>query len=90
MARIALLFVVGSWAGDLLLAIDSTAAVTANLTHSPPPRTLLANPFCSVVVRLRACQFETWLRAHHAAGSSNLLSTLNTLAHKLADCGAAR
>ena len=88
MARIALLFALGDWPGELLLATDSTAALTANLTRAPRSGTLLQLPFRSAVVQLRAQVFEAWLPAQHDSGSSTLLATLNAAADQLAALGA--
>ena len=54
LAKIALLFALGDWPGDVLLVTDSTAALMSNLTRAPPASFALVIPFRASVVRLRA------------------------------------
>ena len=49
-AKIELYYLLGGWRGVALLATDSTAALSANLTHSPRNGTLLLLPFCAALV----------------------------------------
>ena len=57
MAKIALLFALGDWPEDVLLAADS-AALMSNLTRAPPASSALIVPFCTSLVELRARLFE--------------------------------
>ena len=50
LAKIALYFLLGGWSGTVLLATDSTAALTANLTRAPRNGTLLLLPFRTALV----------------------------------------
>ena len=88
MAKIALYYLRGGWEGVALLASDSTAALSANLTQSPRNGTLLLLPFRAALVQLRARVQEVWLPAQHDSGSHTLLATLNAEADRLADEGA--
>ena len=88
LAKIALYYLLGGWKGVALLATDSTAALSANLTQSPRNGTLLLLPFRAALVQLRARVQEVWLPAHHDSGSHTLLASLNAEADRLADEGA--
>ena len=86
--KIALYFLLGGWSGTLVLATDSIAALTANLTRAPRNGTLLLLPFRTALVQLQARVLEVWLPAQHDSSASSLLAMLNAEADRLADLGA--
>ena len=88
LAKIALYFLLGDWSGTVLLATDSTAALTANMTRAPRNGTLLLLPFRTALVQLQARVQEVWLPAQHDTGATSLLAMLNAEADRLADHGA--
>ena len=88
LAKIAVLFALGDWAGDVLLAIDSTVALMADLTRPPPSSSYLTVPFRAAIVHLRARIMEAWLPPQHDTGDVSLLARLNVEAEYLAELGA--
>ena len=88
LAKVALFFLLGDWSGTVLLATDSTAALTANLTRSPRAGTLLLLSFCAALIQLQAQILEVWLPAQHDSGATTPLAQLNAEADRLADLGA--
>ena len=60
LAKIALLFALGDWAGDVLLATDSTAALMADLISPPPPPPTAPTYRSRSVRRSSACVHASW------------------------------